>query len=159
MISWPPRTRHTAARSSRTSAFVLHQKNNDKHECLAPSRKKKGQSKIYTMNRLTLQVIYQTKPYPPSRSVLQGRKSSSLYPLFENFQIMSWRHLFNIQTRSPLGPKDIFVLDDVSFYVLEICGYLIVTGTNCAINTTLRPVFCSFVVHAAPKYTDTRTTV
>lgn len=26
MISWPPRTRHTAARSSRTSAFVLHRK-------------------------------------------------------------------------------------------------------------------------------------
>lgn len=93
MISWPPRTRHTAARSSRTNAFVLHQKknqkNNDNHEYSAPLRgKKKGQSKIHTMNRLPLQVIYQTEPYPPNLSNIcpSGEKSSALYPLFENFQ-------------------------------------------------------------------------
>lgn len=98
MISWPPRTRHTAARSSRTNAFVLHQKknqkNNDNHEYSAPLR---GKKKVKV--RSTQWIGFHYKSYIRLNlihltcltSVLQGRKALLCIHCLRIFKIMSLR--------------------------------------------------------------------
>lgn len=60
----------------------------------APPRgkKKKGQSRINRMNRLTLRVIHQTKPYPPSLSNIcpSGGKALLCIHCMRIFKLMSW---------------------------------------------------------------------
>lgn len=80
-------------------------------------KKEEGQSRINTMNRLTLQVIYQTKPYPPSLSNIcpSGWKALLCIHCMRIFKIMSWtlvcgfgfdlQLIFNIQTKSWLGQR------------------------------------------------------
>lgn len=98
MISWPPRTRHTAARSSRTNAFVLHQKkpqkNNDNHEYSAPLRGKKkvkvGSTQwigFHYKSYIRLNLIHLTC----LTSVLQGRKALLCIHCLRIFKIMSLR--------------------------------------------------------------------